>query len=190
MDEAERKIEEIVKEILEKLGFSVRTHYTFEKPFEVDVLALRNGLTILIEIIERDIVTLDSVAKLKTLASYLRAKYDNITTRQIVISTAKKVSVDVSTFAQENNIDMILTEPTLDGIKKNMNKIKVIEPISRHAIDVMEIISTELERSGKRSRSDLLNRIRKWYSKRGSAYVRNNIENEIREIIERHGVMV
>lgn len=190
MNEAERKIEGIVKEILEKLGFSVRTHYTFEKSFEVDVLALRNGLTILVEIIRRDIVTLDSVAKLKTLASYLRAKYDNITTRQIVISPAKNIPEDVSTFARESNIDILLTELTRDGIKKSMNKIRVIEPISRHTIDVMEIISTELERSGKRSRSDLLNKICRWYSKGGSAHVRNNIENEIREIMKRHGVRV
>jgi len=177
-------IEDTVRNQLTELKFNVQENLSIEDSFDVDLLATRGGLTVMMEIVESNVLNFDSVAKLQTLSSLLQEKFRPIALRKILLTTSENISKNVSSFADDNNIMLIRVKPALAEIRKAINRINYLKPISREEIDVIKIVEEELKEMGDESCLNLLNRVENWYRKGGKSLVTRQIRKEIEKIVE------
>ena len=172
-------IEETIEDSLTKLNFNVKRHQLIDKSFDVDILATRGGLTVIIDVVQQDILSFDSIAKIETVSSYLQDKFKPISLKKILITTSEEVPVDIEKFARDNGILLLKVIPKVREIRNSINQIDFLRPISRKEISVLEIVEKELKGMEDKDCLSLLDKVEKWYQEGGKTLVARRIKKEI-----------
>lgn len=181
-----KSIREIIHDFLTELDFNVKKDLLVEDSFNIDMIATRGGLTLMVEFVD-DVLNFDSVAKLKTLSSILEHKYKPISLKRMVFTTTNTVSENVSDFAKNNNILIVNVEPERDTIRRAIEEISFLKPMFREEVNVLKIVEEELREMGDEPCVELLNKIKNWYSKGGSSLVKRNIISDIDNVAKGGG---
>lgn len=173
------EIETTIGDYLTELGFSAKKHYLVDKSFDIDLLATRGGLTVILEIVERDRLSFDSIAKLETIGVYLKQKMKVISLRKILATTSVEIPKDIVSFAVENSIILLKITPRVEDVQNALNKLDFLKPFSRTEIDVLKIVEQEMKKIGERECLIVLNNIKEWYLEGGSNLVSKRIRKKI-----------
>lgn len=173
------EIETAIGDYLTELGFSAKKHYLVDKSFDIDLLATRGGLTVILDIVERDRLSFDSVAKLETIGAYLKEKMKVISLQKILVTTSAEMPEDIVNFAVENSIILLTVTPKIEDVRNALDKLDFLKPISRTKIDVLKIVEQEMKKIGERDCLTILNNIKKWYLDGGSGLVARRIRKRI-----------
>lgn len=178
-------LENTIQEILKKFDFNVRLHYSLEKTFDVDILATRSGLALLIECIQKDILAFDSVARLNTLGSFVQKKFEPVTVRKVVVTTAIDIPDHVEKFAQENDILVMKVKPDVEEVRDKFSQIAFLKPLKRLRIDITKEVESKLREKRAEECIDLLHKVMKWYEEGGKRLVKQKIVKEVNQIRKR-----
>ena len=179
-------LEDAIQEILKRFDFNVRLHYSLEKTFDIDILATRSGLTLLIECVQQDILAFDSVARLNTISSYVQKKFKPVTIRKVVVTTAINIPDHVEKFAQENEILVMKVKPDIKEVRDKFSQIAFLKPLKRHRIDITKGVESELREKGAEHCIELLHKVMKWYEEGGERLIKKKIVEEVNQIRKRH----
>ena len=177
-------IEETIEDSLIKLDFDVKRHQLIDRSFDVDLLATRGGLTVVIDVVQQDIMSFDQVAKLETVSSYLQDRFKPISIQKILITTSEEVPADVEKFARDNGILLLKVIPKVREIRNSINQIDFLRTISRTEINVLEIVEKELKGIGDKDCLSLLDKVEKWYQDGGKTLVARRIKKEIDKLAQ------
>ena len=172
-------IEKTIEDSLIELNFNVKRHHLIDKSFDVDLLATRGGLTLVIDISQQGLLSFDSVAKLETVSSYLHDKYKPMSLKKILVTTSEEIPGDVEKFARDNEILLLKVVPEVKEIRNSINQIDFLRPILRTEINVIEIVENELKGIGDKDCLSLLNKVKKWYREGGKNLVSRRVKKEI-----------
>lgn len=179
---ASSNIEKTIRDYLVEQDFEVKRHRLIDKSFDVDLLATRGGLTVVIDIVLQSYLGFDSVAKLETVSSYLQSKFKTISIKKMLITTSEEIPTDIEEFAKDNRILLLKVLPKIGEIRSSLDQIDFLKPITRTKIDVLEILENKLKGIGDKDRLSLLNKIRTWYQEGGKSLVTRRMKKEIDKV--------
>lgn len=179
---ASSNIEKTIRDYLVEQDFEVKRHRLIDRSFDVDLLATRGGLTVVIDIVLQSYLGFDSVAKLETVSSYLQSKFKTISIKKMLITTSEEIPTDIEEFARDNRILLLKVLPKIGEIRSSLDQIDFLKPITRTKIDVLEILENKLKGIGDKDRLSLLNKIRTWYQEGGKSLVTRRMKKEIDKV--------
>lgn len=177
-------VEETLRTYLNKLDFKVKSPYLVDKFFDVDVLAVRGGLTVIIDVSIGDDLNLDSVAKIEAIGLYLKEKYKVISIKKALVTTSKEISSEIEDFAKRKEILLLKTTPEPEKIVALLDRINFLKPIPRTNVSVLKIVEDEIRGKGEERCLNLLSKVRKWYQEGGKSLVTKSLEKEADRISE------
>jgi hypothetical protein len=175
-------VEETLRTYLSRLDFKVKSPYVIDKFFDVDVLAARGGLTVIIDVSIGDQLNLDSVAKIEAIGLYLKEKYKVVSIKKVLVTTSKDISSEIEDFAKKKEILLLKTTAEPNEIVALLNRINFLKPIPRTNVSVLKIVEDEIKGKGEKRCLDLLSKVRKWYQEGGKSLVTKSLEKEADQV--------
>lgn len=177
-------VEETLRTYLEKLDFRVKSPYLVDKFFDVDIFALRGGLTVIIDLSIADHLNLDSVAKIEAIGLHLKEKYKVVSIKKILVTSSKEISSEIEAFAEKKEILLLKTTPEPEKIVALLDQVSFLKPIRRTNVSVLKIVEDEIRVKGEGRCLNLLNKVRRWYQEGGKSLVTKSLEKEADRISE------